>query len=76
MRDRDQDVLLHPMKFEQKRCDRLRRPLVEVPSGFITQKQTGSADQCPGDGDTLPFAAGQLGRSVVDTVSQSDLFDK
>jgi len=76
MRDCDQDVLLNPMKFEQKRRDRFSRPLVEVPGGFVTQNYTGPADQCPGNSDTLFFATGQLGWSVVDTISQSDLFDK
>ena len=67
---------LDPMKFEQQRRDGFRRRLVEVPRGFITQHQTGLADQRPGNGDTLSFPTGELGRPMVDSVSQSYLLDQ
>ncbi len=46
--------------------------MIQGPGGLVTQQEPGPADQGTGDGDPLLFAAGQLGREVVDAVAQPD----
>ncbi len=45
---------------------------VEVAGGLVGPHDLGRPGQGPGDGDPLLLAAGQLGRTVVQTVTEPD----
>ena len=47
-----------------------------LPVGSSAKQQRRLADQRPGDGDALAFAAGEFGRPVVEPLGEADAFEQ
>ncbi len=49
--------------------------LIEVAGGFVRKHYGGIGDQCARDRDTLPLAAGQLVRTMIEASTQAHRFE-
>src|SRR5581483_7294895 len=52
------------------------RTAVEVAGRFVGEHDRRPADQCPGNGDALAFAAGELGGTVIAAVPEPDALQR
>src|SRR5262245_57243789 len=63
--DDNQYRIFAPVELEDERGDLFGRRRVEVAGRLVAEHQARPPNQCPGEGDSLTLAAGQLRRTVV-----------
>ena len=69
VRHDDQNRVPLGLQFQQQFGDRPGRRAIEIAGRLVGQQQRRLADQRPGDRHPLPFAAGKLGRPMVEPLA-------
>jgi hypothetical protein len=72
----DEDGPFLAVELQEQAADSPGAVAVEVSGRLIGQEQARMLDQCPGDGHTLAFAAGQLSRPMLEPSRQADPFQE
>ena len=67
----DQNGLLLLVELEKKRSNDISCLVIEVASGFVTQKELRFHNQRPRQGHTLLLASGKFCWTVLETIFQS-----
>ena len=76
VRHDDEDALFTLLEIEQERGDVVGGSAIEVAGRFVTQEQPRIPDERPRDRHTLPLAARELARPMIDSIAEPDLFDQ
>ena len=72
----DQGDVFVAVEFDEQVSKRFGGRMIKCAGGFVGENEAGPVDQRAYDSNALAFPAGELGRSVVETVSKSDPFKK
>ena len=72
----DQSDVIVAVEFDEQVGKRFGGRMIKCAGGFVGENEAGPVDQRAYDSNALAFPAGELGRSVVETVSKSDPFKK
>ena len=69
--DQERRVAL-AIEASEEREDPIRRLGIEISSRFIRQYERRILTQCPSDRDALRFSSGQVARTIVNALAESD----
>ena len=75
MRDHDDGHAEAGLNFAEEQKDLLAVDAVEIPGGFVGEKNCGAIDQSAGDGAALLFAAGEFRGAVAAAGGEADVFE-